>query len=231
MPPPTTSWTSASAPPPARSCWNWPTTPSSSEPAAGSAAARPSRPAAWPSPPANPTPSWPKRPPARTPAARSCEWPSWRAPSGAGQQGFGFDLDLPAGVEEGGDGQHRGSGADRAEDLAVDGADGPGVGGVDEEGAGADDVGGGRAGLGQGGEDDLQAAAGLDGGVGVARPVRPDRCRPGDEDVPADPQGPGKADGGLERRPGGDPLTPGVRGCPPHILLHSLDARAAHQGP
>src|SRR5207244_11938197 len=42
------------------------------------------------------------------PASRRCD------------EGFGFDLDLPAGVEERGDGQHRGRRPDGAEDLAVD---------------------------------------------------------------------------------------------------------------
>ena len=72
-----------------------------------------------------------------------------------------FHLDRPAGVEQGVDDDHRGGGADVPEDLAVRRHRALGVGRRGEQRAGADDVGGGGARFGQGGEDDLPAAAGL----------------------------------------------------------------------
>src|SRR3954471_16082865 len=74
-----------------------------------------------------------------------------------------FNLDGPAGVEQSVDDDHRGGGPDLGEDLAVRRHRAFGVGGRGEQGAGADDVARGRARLGERGEDDLPAAAGLIG--------------------------------------------------------------------
>jgi DNA-binding NarL/FixJ family response regulator len=72
-----------------------------------------------------------------------------------------FHLDGPAGVEQGVDEEHRGRGADVPEDLAVRRHRALGVGGRRQQRPGADDVRGGRPRLGESGEDDLPAAAGL----------------------------------------------------------------------
>jgi hypothetical protein len=55
------------------------------------------------------------------------------------EDGFGFDLDAPLGVEQCGD-DHGGGGADVGEDFAVGAADLLPVFGAGEEDAGADDV-------------------------------------------------------------------------------------------
>src|SRR3954471_7098000 len=71
-----------------------------------------------------------------------------------------FHLDGPAGVQQGVDDDHRGRGPDVPEDLAMRRHRAVGVGGRREQRAGADDVGGGGTRFGQGGQDDLPAAAG-----------------------------------------------------------------------
>ena len=72
-----------------------------------------------------------------------------------------FNLDGPAGIEQGVDDDHRGGRADVAEDLAVRRHRAFGVGGRGQQRAGADDVARGGSRFGQGGQDDLPAAAGL----------------------------------------------------------------------
>src|SRR5450759_4900527 len=91
-----------------------------------------------------------------------------------------LDLDPPARIEQAGDDDHRARRANLAEDLPVDAPDRLPVGPVDEICARSDDVGRTSAELGQGGEDDREAAARLGRGIRVARSVRPDRSRAAD---------------------------------------------------
>lgn len=118
-----------------------------------------------------------------------------------GDVGFGFDLDAPGGVEEGGHDDHGGCGAGNGEELAVDAADLFPVFGAGEVDAGADDVLDGGAGFFEGGGDDGEDLVGLGGGVCV---IGADGTGSGDVDDGADADGAGEADDGLVGAGSGD---------------------------
>ena len=115
--------------------------------------------------------------------------------------GVGFDFYAPFGVEQRGDDDHGGGGADEAEELAVDAAGGLPVFGVGEVHAGAVDVFEGAAGVFERGGDEGEALVGLFGDVGV---VCAYGAGAGDVDVVADADGAGETDDGLEGRGAGD---------------------------
>src|SRR5580704_15778953 len=113
----------------------------------------------------------------------------------------GFDFYSPLWVEQGGDDDHGGCRADKAEELAVDATDGLPVFGVSQVHASAVDVLDGAAGVLEGRCDEGEALFGLFGGVGLVRTYW--TCA-GDMDAVADADGAGEADDGLEGRCAGD---------------------------
>ena len=130
-----------------------------------------------------------------------------RASVGRVEDRLGLHLDLPARVEQPRHDDHRARRPDGAEDPAVGLRNGYLVGSVDEVASRPDDVLRTGARLGQGAQDDLEAARRLDAGIGVAGAVRPDRRGARDEHAIADADGSAEADRRLVWRPGRDPLT------------------------
>jgi hypothetical protein len=120
-----------------------------------------------------------------------------------GDEGVGFDLDLPGGVEQGGDDDHGGGGPGDGEELAVDAAHGLPVAGAGEVDAGAVDVLDGAAGLFEGGSHEGEALVGLIGDIGF---IGSDGAGSGDVDVIADADGAGEANDGLVGAGAGDVL-------------------------
>ena len=118
-----------------------------------------------------------------------------------GDAGIGFDLDAPGGVEQGGDYDHGGGGADEREEFAVDPPGDFPVLGVGEIDACAVDVLDGAAGVFERGGDEGEALLCLLGDVCV---VGADGGGTGDVDFVADADGSGEADDGLEGAGAGD---------------------------
>jgi hypothetical protein len=115
--------------------------------------------------------------------------------------GIGFNLNAPGRVEKSGDDDHRGSGTDEGEELAVNLGGGLPVRGMGEVDAGAVDVLDGAARLFEGGGDKGEALVGLLEDIGC---VGADGAGAGDVDLVADADSSGETDDGLEGRCAGD---------------------------
>jgi hypothetical protein len=113
--------------------------------------------------------------------------------------GFRFDLDLPAWVEERGNDDHGAGRADLAEEGAVRSPDGIAIARVCQILARADNVFRPGAGFGKRRDDDLKTPGRLRFGIRIAGAVRPDRRRTGDNHAIADSHGAAESNSFLER--------------------------------
>src|ERR1700730_7215159 len=142
-----------------------------------------------------------------------------------GNESVGFDFDSPGRIEQSGDHDHRGGGADGAEELTVDAAGLLPVLRMGEVDAGAVDVVEGAAALLQGSGDEIEALGGWGRQLGSLRGAR---AGSGDVDLVADADGAGEADDGLIGGGAGDVGAEGHgRFCYFGFLFAASDSRSA----